>query len=123
MARLATEPDLYPVGERPPLGVVPALMHGWLVRPDRYGDPRSAFQAEVIETPEPGEGEVLVCVMAAGINYNGLWACQARPLDVTVRDTLAWHATRPADRQAALRSGFTPEQEAAILQDWHARKS
>lgn len=82
MARRVIEPDLYPVGERPPLGVVPALMHGWLVRPERYGDPRSAFQAEVIETPEPGEGEVLVCVMAAGINYNGLWACQARPLDV-----------------------------------------
>jgi len=47
---------------------------------------------------------------------------KARPLEVTVRDTLTWHATRPAERQAALRSGFTPEQEAAILAEWHARK-
>jgi 2'-hydroxyisoflavone reductase len=46
---------------------------------------------------------------------------KARPLEETVRDTLAWHETRPADRKAALRSGFTPEQEAAILAAWHAR--
>ncbi len=48
---------------------------------------------------------------------------KARPLEVTVRDTLAWHATRPADRQATLRSGFSPEQEAAILAAWKARKA
>jgi 2'-hydroxyisoflavone reductase len=47
---------------------------------------------------------------------------RARPLEVTVRDTLAWHETRPADRKAALKSGFSPEQEAAILAEWHARK-
>ena len=31
--------DLYDIGELPPLGEVPALMHAQLVRPDRYGDP------------------------------------------------------------------------------------
>lgn len=46
-----------------------------------------------------------------------------RPLDETVRDTLAWHATRPADRQAALRSGLTAEREAQLLAAWHARKT
>jgi 2'-hydroxyisoflavone reductase len=39
------------------------------------------------------------------------------------RDTLAWHETRPAERKAALRSGFTPEQEAEILAAWRARKA
>jgi 2'-hydroxyisoflavone reductase len=39
-----------------------------------------------------------------------------------VRDTLAWHATRPAERQAQLRSGLPPEREAALLAAWHARK-
>jgi 2'-hydroxyisoflavone reductase len=47
---------------------------------------------------------------------------KARPLEVTVRDTLAWHETRPAERKAALKSGFTPEKEAEILALWRARK-
>jgi len=64
----------------------------------------------------------------AGASLTGIQASveqglKARPLETTVRDTLAWHATRPAERQAAFRSGFTPEQEAAILGDWHARKA
>lgn len=41
-----------------------------------------------------------------------------RPLEDTVRDTLAWHATRPADRQAKLRSGLAPDKEAAVLAAW-----
>jgi 2'-hydroxyisoflavone reductase len=41
-----------------------------------------------------------------------------RPLEDTVRDTLAWHATRPADRQAKLRSGLAPEKEATVLAAW-----
>lgn len=51
---------------------------------------------------------------------NGL---KARPLEETVRDTLAWHETRPAERKAALRSGFTPENEAEILAAWRAKGS
>ncbi len=48
---------------------------------------------------------------------------KARSLEVTVRDTLAWHETRPADRKAALKSGFTAEDEAAMLAAWRARKA
>jgi 2'-hydroxyisoflavone reductase len=40
-----------------------------------------------------------------------------RPLAKTVRDTLAWQATRPADYQ--WRGGLTPEKETALLQKWH----
>jgi len=48
---------------------------------------------------------------------------KARSLEETVRDTLAWHETRPADRKAVLRSGFMPEKETEILAAWRARKA
>ena len=48
---------------------------------------------------------------------------KARPLEETVRDTLAWHESRPADRKSVLRSGFTAENEAAILAAWRTRKT
>ena len=37
-----------------------------------------------------------------------------RPLETTIRDTLAWQKTRPAEKQT-LRAGFTPEREAELL--------
>ena len=41
-----------------------------------------------------------------------------RPLAETVRDTLTWQATRPADYE--WRGGLTPEREAELLQKWQA---
>jgi crotonyl-CoA carboxylase/reductase len=67
----------------PPLGEVPPTMPANLIRPERYGEPETAFAVEEIETPSPGPGEVLVLVMAAGINYNNVWAARGVPLDVT----------------------------------------
>jgi 2'-hydroxyisoflavone reductase len=43
-----------------------------------------------------------------------------RPLAETVRDTLAWLATRPADHQ--WRAGLTPEREAELLQRWREQR-
>jgi 2'-hydroxyisoflavone reductase len=43
-----------------------------------------------------------------------------RPLAETVRDTLAWDATRPADR--ARQNGLKPEREAEILAAWHRKE-
>ena len=57
-----------------------------------------------------------------GIKLSVAQGLASRPLDDTVRDTLAWHATRPPERQAALRSGLTAELEAKLLGAWHARK-
>ncbi len=74
--------ELYPVGEQPPLGYVPPKMHAWLVRPERFGEPMKAWQVEVIDTPEPADDEVLVYVMAAGVNYNNVWAGLGIPVDV-----------------------------------------
>jgi len=45
---------------------------------------------------------------------------RSRPLEETVRDTLAWFQTLPAERQAKLRAGLDPAKEAQTLRDWHA---
>lgn len=74
--------DLYDVGQAPPLGEVPKKMHAWLIRPERFGEPKQAFQKEVIDVPEIADDEVLVYVMAAGVNYNNVWAGLGVPIDV-----------------------------------------
>jgi 2'-hydroxyisoflavone reductase len=45
---------------------------------------------------------------------------RSRPLEVTVRDTLAWFQTLPAERQAKLKAGLDPAREADTLKTWHA---
>jgi crotonyl-CoA carboxylase/reductase len=75
--------ELFDIGQIPPLGEVPPRMYAQAIRPDRFGEPQDAFQIEAIETPTPGPGDVLVLVMAAGINYNNVWAAKGIPLDVT----------------------------------------
>lgn len=74
--------ELYEIGEAPPIGEVPPKMHGWLIRPERFGKPMTAFQKEVIDTPDIADDEVLVYVMAAGVNYNNVWAGLGVPIDV-----------------------------------------
>jgi crotonyl-CoA carboxylase/reductase len=72
--------DLYEVGEIPPLGHVPRQMYAWTIRRERHGEPDTAMQVEVVETPRIDSHEVLVFVMAAGVNYNGVWACLGTPI-------------------------------------------
>jgi 2'-hydroxyisoflavone reductase len=45
-----------------------------------------------------------------------------RSLDDTVRDTLAWHLTRPSEQQAKLKAGISPEREREVLAAWHAKR-
>jgi len=72
--------DLYEVGEIPPLGHVPSKMYAWAIRRERHGEPESAMQIEVVDTPELDSHDVLVLVMAAGVNYNGVWAALGEPI-------------------------------------------
>ncbi|GAB4236768.1 MAG: crotonyl-CoA carboxylase/reductase [Methyloligellaceae bacterium] len=72
--------DLYDIGEIPPLGHVPKKMHAWVIRQDRHGPPDSAMQLEVVPTWELDSHDVLVLVMAAGVNYNGIWAALGEPI-------------------------------------------
>ena len=74
------EKDVYAIGEIPPLGHVPAKMHAWCIRQDRHGPPDTAMQVEVVPTWEIGEDECLILVMAAGVNYNGVWAALGKPI-------------------------------------------
>ena len=78
----APEKDLYEIGEMPPLGYVPKQMYGWILRQERHGDPTDALKVEVVDTPEIDSHDVLVLVMAAGVNYNGVWACLGTPVSV-----------------------------------------
>src|SRR3954469_16599627 len=59
-----------------------AMMRAWVIRPERLGDPEHAMRLETIEVPDPGPGEVLVRVMAAGVNYNGVWASLGLPVSI-----------------------------------------
>ena len=72
--------DLYEIGQIPPLGHVPKQMYGWAIRREREGEPDKAMQLEVVDTPEIDSHEVLVLVMAAGVNYNGVWASLGTPI-------------------------------------------
>jgi crotonyl-CoA carboxylase/reductase len=72
--------DLYEIGEIPPLGHVPAKMYAWAVRRERHGEPEVAMQQEVVPVWEIGDDEVLVFVMAAGVNYNAIWAGLGEPI-------------------------------------------
>jgi crotonyl-CoA carboxylase/reductase len=71
VAEVSTEP-----------GELPETMAAWVIREDRLGEPRDAFQVEEIEVPEPGAFEVIVRVMAAGVNYNNVWAALGKPVSV-----------------------------------------
>ncbi len=46
-----------------------------------------------------------------------------RPLDVTLRDTLAWWDTLPAARREKLKSGLTAAREAEVLAAWHKHET
>jgi len=74
--------DLYEIGEIPPLGHVPSKMYAWAIRRDRHGQPEDAMLEEVVDTPELDSHDVLILVMAAGVNYNGVWAALGEPISV-----------------------------------------
>src|SRR5687768_7976926 len=57
-------------------------MAAWVIRREREGEPKDAFQIEEIEVPEPGAFEVIVRVMAAGVNFNNVWAALGEPVSV-----------------------------------------
>src|SRR3954462_7756243 len=57
-------------------------MAAWVIREERQGEPLEAFRLEEMEVPEPGAFEVTVRVMAAGVNFNNVWAAVGQPVSV-----------------------------------------
>lgn len=78
---MATQ-KIYELGDMPPIGTVPEEMYAQLIRQDRFGEPMKGFQIERVPVPELRPDDVLVYVMAAGINYNNVWASLGSPVDV-----------------------------------------
>jgi crotonyl-CoA carboxylase/reductase len=77
---MSENPELFELGQIPPLGTVPRNMIAMPIRRERHGRPTVAFQREVVPVPDIGANDVLVYVMAAGVNYNGVWAALGKPL-------------------------------------------
>ncbi len=90
--------EIYELGQIPPLGEVPQKMHAQLIRQERFGEPKKAFQLEQVNVPLLEPDEVLVYVMAAGVNYNNVWAGLGVPIDVI--------KPRPKDAYFPDESGF-----------------
>jgi crotonyl-CoA carboxylase/reductase len=63
-------------------GELPETMAAWVIRQEREGEPIDAFQLEQIEVPQPGAFEAIVRVMAAGVNFNNVWAALGEPVSV-----------------------------------------
>jgi 2'-hydroxyisoflavone reductase len=82
--------------------------------PTEFLDKNKALESgEVpIWSPPAGEFAGATLISSARAVEKGL---RFRTLETTVRDTLAWHAKRPAAEQQKLRAGFTPEREAQLL--------
>jgi len=74
--------EIYEIGEMPPIGQVPKSMYGQLIRASRFGEPKTAMQVEKVAVPDIKPDEVLVYVMAAGVNFNNVWAALGSPVDV-----------------------------------------
>jgi len=71
------------LGEVPEnVGELPEKMKAIVIRPDREGDPETAMRMEELPPPEVGANDVLVLVMAAGVNFNGVWASRGKPVSV-----------------------------------------
>ena len=87
----AESPTIVPVGKLPPLGVVPEKMHGFVIREERFGPPMESFQPEEVPVWDLAPNEVLVQVMAAGVNYNGIWAGLGKPVSTLAAHGLGYH--------------------------------
>lgn len=74
--------------------VIPSTMNAFVIRSERYGEPIKAIKHEIVDVPDVGDTQVLLYVMAAGLNYNNVWASTGKPVDVIA-------TRRKKDRSAA----------------------
>ena len=85
-----TAKKIYEIGEIPELGEVPEEMYAWVIRKEREDVPEKAMLIEKMPVQKPGENDVLVMVMAVGINYNNVWASQGIPISV-IDEKIGYH--------------------------------
>jgi crotonyl-CoA carboxylase/reductase len=63
-------------------GELPETMAAWVLRREREGDLETAYEIEEVAVPEPGPYEAVVRVMAAGVNFNSVWAALGKPISI-----------------------------------------
>src|ERR1700749_2810791 len=61
---------------------MPKTMLAQVIREDRLGEPADPSRVEEVEVPALGANEVLVRVMAAGVNHSGVFAATGKPVNV-----------------------------------------
>ncbi len=64
------------------IGRLPEKMQALVIRREREGEPAQAMQLEELPLPPIGPNDALVLVMAAGVNFNGVWAARGKPVSV-----------------------------------------
>lgn len=74
--------SMFALGVVPPLGILPDHMKAIVLRPDSLGEPSVSMRLEEVPLPPVGPNDVLVLVMAAGVNFNGVWAARGKPISV-----------------------------------------
>src|SRR5215469_4647084 len=104
---LAVYKDLYEIGEIPPLGHVPKNMYAWTIRKERHGPPETSMQIEVVPTWTLDSHDVLILVMAAGVNYNGVWAALGAPVSPIDGHVVPFHVAGSDAAGIALAVGAT----------------
>ena len=115
-----------------------AFAMGGLIAASRHASPKAGTRvtwvsAEFIDAhskpeelnlpiwdPPTGDSAGAALTSIEGSRKAGL---RSRPLEKTVRDTLAWFGTLPADRRAKLHAGLDPAKEADTLKAWHTARS
>ncbi len=78
----STAKEIYDLQEYGKIGSVPKKMHAWVIEKDRFGEPLQALVQRVVPVPAVGDNDVLVRVMAVGVNYNTVWAGLGQPISV-----------------------------------------
>lgn len=73
---------IFELGTTPTLGEMPEKMLAVTIRPDREGEPETSMRVEEVDLPPLGANDVLVLTMAAGVNFNGVWAARGKPVSV-----------------------------------------
>jgi len=89
----------------------------WVAAPFLEEQGVSPWQDMPAWVPPTGEYAGFARVSAERAIARGL---TFRPVDDTVKATLAWWRTLPAERTARLRAGIDAEREQAVLKAWHA---
>ena len=67
--------------------IVPNKMRAWTIRTECLGS-MDAFCDEMVDVPEPSDNEIIVKIMAAGVNYNGVWAALGKPKTTVTKNKI-----------------------------------